>query len=298
MDGILPINKPVGITSRAAVERVSAWFGGIKAGHAGTLDPLAGGVLVIGLGAATRLLEYVQRMTKTYRATIRLGATSTTDDAAGTIVVCADARRPSEEEVRHALARLGGEIDQVPPDHSAVLVAGQRAFQLARKGMAVSLRPRRVRIDRTDLLGYDFPAVEIRVECGKGTYIRAIARDVGRHLGCGAYLTALTRTRIGSFELADAVNLENPPAPLHDHVLPMQAAVAELPAVRLPTDSLLRLHQGQSAAIAAEDSGHWARNATEVAVFDMEGSLAAIADWHPEQCQLTPRKVFIRSQVG
>ena len=169
----------------------------VKVGHAGTLDPLASGVLVVCVGAATRLIEYVQRMPKTYRARVRLGATSDTDDADGTIAEAIDPPIPGEADLRAVLASQVGVIEQVPPEFSAIKVAGERAYDLARAGREVVLKARPVTVHRVELLDYDWPRLELEVDCGAGTYIRSIARDVGQALGCGGLIEVLTRTKIG-----------------------------------------------------------------------------------------------------
>jgi len=168
--GLLVVDKPSGITSRAVVDRVQRWFPrGTKIGHTGTLDPLATGVLVLCVGAATRLTEYLQDMTKTYRARILLGSRSDTDDADGTITPVEGVTAPDRAAVEWGLSSLVGEIDQFPPAYSAAKMEGRRAYDLARRGQEVTLLPRRVRIDRIDVLCYDYPRLEIEVRCGKGT---------------------------------------------------------------------------------------------------------------------------------
>lgn len=209
MNGLLVIDKPAGMTSRDVVNRVQQWFPrGTKVGHTGTLDPLATGVLVICVGAATKLADVVQAMGKTYRSQFRLGATSDTDDADGTVTLVRDAVPPTEEAVRAALARFVGVVEQLPPAYSALKVAGRRAHDLARRGEAVELKPRPVRIDAVRLLDYEWPFVEVEVDCGKGTYIRSIARDLGAKLGCGGLVATLRRTRVGPFTAEQAIGLE------------------------------------------------------------------------------------------
>ena len=203
MNGLLNIDKPSGISSRAVVDLVARLLPRIKAGHAGTLDPLASGVLVVCVGSTTRLIESVQRMTKTYRTVIRLGARSETLDADGQVEVVENPRVPSEPEVRQALAGQVGEILQRPPEYSALKVKGQRAYRLARAGRVIDLEPRLVRIDRVELLSYQWPLLELEIACGGGTYIRSIARDVGEALACGGLVATLVRTRIGPFTVEE-----------------------------------------------------------------------------------------------
>src|SRR5262249_9674427 len=178
-DGLLVLDKPAGITSRSAVDRALRWFPRrTRLGHAGTLDPLATGVLVLCLGGATRLAEYVQRMGKTYTSTFVLGATSDTDDADGTVTPVPGAADPGRGAVAAALAGLVGTLEQVPPAFSAAKVTGRRAYDLARRGEEVPLRPRPVEVYGIDVLRYEYPFLDVEVRCGKGTYIRALARDL------------------------------------------------------------------------------------------------------------------------
>ena len=267
-NGLLVLDKPSGITSRDAVDRAAAWFPRkTKIGHAGTLDPLATGVLVLAVGPATRLIEYVQAMPKAYRTRVRLGATSDTDDADGTVTPTPAAAPVEEAAVRAALAAFLGEVEQVPPAYSAARVEGRRAYALARRGADVALAPRRVRIDRIDVREYCWPELELDVECGKGTYIRSIARDLGRAVGVGGYVTALRRLRIGPFTVEDAVPLEADAATACGKLLPLAAAVSGFPVVRATADEVRRLRNGQS--IPAPGAG-------EVAVLDEAGELVAV----------------------
>jgi len=290
MHGVLVLNKPTLMTSRQVVDRVEAWFPGVKAGHAGTLDPLATGVLIVCLGNACRLIEYVQRMQKSYHAGIRLGATSDTDDALGTVSPQPGARPPTEEEVRVVLGTFLGEIEQTPPAHSAARVDGQRAYDLARRGEEVELAPRRVRIDRIDLLHYAYPELELLIDCGKGTYIRSIARDVGARLGCGGYVKTLERRRIGPFSIEKALSLDASVSEAEAAVLPPDAAVAELPAVHLHADQIRRLCAGQAVPFPGVPSA-WASE-FEVAVNDAEGRLVAVGLLDAEKGEVRPLKVL------
>jgi tRNA pseudouridine55 synthase len=225
MDGLLVIDKPAGITSRAALNRVQRWFPrGTKVGHTGTLDPLATGVLVVCVGRATKLADRVQAMGKGYRATVRLGATSTTDDADGTVTEAPGAVPPARERVAAELARFVGTVLQLPPQVSALKVNGVRAHALVRRGQVVAVEPRPVRIDTCRLLAYDWPLVDIEVECGKGTYIRSIARDLGAALGVGGLVQALRRTRVGPFTAEQGVTLDATADEARRRLLPMAVA--------------------------------------------------------------------------
>ncbi len=206
--GLINANKPSGVTSRRIVDRVARLAGPAKVGHAGTLDPLASGVLVIGIGQATRLVEYVQRMPKTYRAEFLLGRTSTTEDVEGEITLLDDAPRPTLDELARAAGSLVGTIEQRPPAFSALKVEGRRAYALARAGQSVELAPRSVRIDRLEVTGYEYPTLSLEIECGSGTYVRSLGRDLAQRVGTGAVMSALVRTAIGPFEIASAVDVD------------------------------------------------------------------------------------------
>ena len=245
MIGILNLHKPSGITSRQVVDWVAALLPRVKVGHAGTLDPLASGVLIVCVGAATRLVECIQRMTKTYHAVILLGARSDTLDADGQVTAVESPRVPSEQEVHQATAGHVGMVAQLPPEFSALRVKGQRTYDLARAGQAVDLKPRLVRIDRAELLAYRWPRLELEIDCGAGTYIRSVARDVGETLGCGGLIEKLVRTRIGPFELetaADPMNLTR--ETLAEKLHPLLAAVPDLPVFSLSTAQGRGCHPG------------------------------------------------------
>lgn len=288
-DGILVLDKPAGITSRDAVDRAARWFPRrTRIGHTGTLDPLATGVLVLCLGSATRLTEYVQRMSKTYRSLFRLGATSDTDDADGEITPSRDAGDLGRKKLDAALASFAGTIEQVPPAYSAAKVAGRRAYALARKGEEVSLTPRSVRIDRIEVLRYAYPELEVEVWCGKGTYIRSLARDLGAKLGCGAYVQQLRRTRLGPFTADDAVNLGMDGDEVRSRLLPMACALSDLPRLVLGRYELERLRRGQTVSLPAP----FVVVPGEAGVFTDAGALVAIGDIDPTTCRVRPVKVL------
>lgn len=210
--GLLVIDKPAGMTSHDVVARVRRIMGTRRVGHAGTLDPMATGVLVLGLERATKLLGHLALDTKAYLATIRLGAATTTDDADGEVVSQTDASAVSEDAVRAGIGSLTGEIQQVPSAVSAVKVNGRRAYELARSGESVELAARPVTVSRFDVLalrrGEGTTELDVLVECSSGTYVRALARDLGEALGVGGHLGELRRTRVGPFGLATARTLE------------------------------------------------------------------------------------------
>lgn len=218
-NGIVLIDKPQGFTSHDAVARIRKLANTRKVGHAGTLDPMATGLLILGLGSSTRLLTFIVGLPKEYVATIRLGSSSNTDDAEGELLgfaPVAQLERVTDQLIAEGIIPLTGEIEQVPSTVSAIKVDGRRAYALARAGESVELSARAVNVHAFDILsisrgsleGNSFIDVEVRVECSSGTYIRALARDLGFKLGVGGHLTALRRTRIGSFHVTDAHNLE------------------------------------------------------------------------------------------
>lgn len=209
LDGIVAIDKPDGLSSAAAISRIKRLLPRkIKVGHAGTLDPFATGVLVVLIGRATKQCEAVMGQAKEYEATIKLGATTETDDRMAAEQPIDVTAPSSREAIQAACRQLTGEIMQLPPIYSALKLGGLRACDRVRAGETVTLQPRPVRIDAIELLSYDWPLARIRVACGRGTYIRAIARDIGQSLGVGGYLTALRRTRVGEFDLGNSIAID------------------------------------------------------------------------------------------
>ena len=237
-DGIVVVDKPGGMTSHDVVARVRRLAGTRRVGHGGTLDPMATGVLVIGVERATRLLTYVIGTAKSYTATVRLGAATMTDDAEGEVTARASVADLTETAVRQAATAFVGEIDQVPSSFSAIKVGGVRSYARARRGEEVDLPARRVTVDRFDVgeirrvddEGHPVFDVDVTVDCSSGTYIRALARDLGRRLGVGGHLTALRRTAVGRFALAEAVTLEQ----LAERTDPVSLPLAEAAARCLP----------------------------------------------------------------
>ncbi|MFL6130914.1 MAG: tRNA pseudouridine(55) synthase TruB [Mycobacteriales bacterium] len=248
--GLVVVDKPAGWTSHDVVARVRRIARTRRVGHAGTLDPMATGVLVLGVQRATKLLGHLALTDKGYAATVRLGQSTATDDADGEVTGGSSAAAVSPDAVRAGLAALTGAIEQVPSAVSAVKVAGRRAYARVRAGEEVALAPRRVTVSRLDLVAVRRPAPElldldVEVDCSSGTYVRALARDLGGALGVGGHLTALRRTRVGPFTLADAVTLEQL-AELADPVpVPLDAAVAAaFPRRDLDADGAARLGHG------------------------------------------------------
>jgi tRNA pseudouridine55 synthase len=289
MNGLLVIDKPTGMTSRDAVNRVQRWFPRrTKIGHTGTLDPLATGVLVVCIGQATRLADYVQAMGKSYASRFRLGATSTSDDADGTVTATPNATPPTRDQIDAALSRFIGVIEQVPPAVSALKVEGQRAHDLVRKGAEVKLAARPVHIDAIRVMGYEWPYLDVEVDCGKGTYIRSIARDLGAALGCGGLVQTLRRTRVGPFTAEQGVGLDADPVSLM--LLPMSAALAGMPKVCLNADEARRLRQGQRVPLTPASGGREPPEASVLIVLEEQGNLLGICV--VEGNQLKPQLVF------
>lgn len=209
MNGIIVLDKPLRITSAAAVNRVKRLLGGgIKVGHAGALDPLATGILLLLIGNATKSCEAMMNQPKRYEATIKLGAFTATDDADAPETAVPGACRPSREEIETASQKFVGTISQRPPAFSAIKIGGRAAYKSARSGRPIDLTPRDVRVDAIAILSWSWPELKVRIDCGRGTYIRAIARDLGEALKTGGYLTELRRTRIGPFDISQAVSLQ------------------------------------------------------------------------------------------
>ena len=247
--GLVVVDKPGGLTSHDVVARVRRLAGTRKVGHAGTLDPMATGVLVLGVGRATRLLGHLMLTEKAYDATVRLGVSTTTDDAEGELVAAVPAGGLGEAEVRAAFADLTGEIEQVPTAVSAIKVDGKRAYQRVRDGEDVALRARPVTVHELAVLRLtptgDHLDVDVRVRCSSGTYVRALARDAGAALGVGGHLTGLRRTRVGPFGLDHARTLEELAEDLH--LLPIaEAARAGFPSVDLDDQQAADVRVGRA----------------------------------------------------
>jgi tRNA pseudouridine55 synthase len=293
LTGFLVLNKPSGPTSRALVDRVVRWIPGLKVGHAGTLDPLATGVLIVCIGSATRLVEMVQELPKSYRTKIRLGGRSDTLDAQGPIAFERTPRVPSGGEVDQAVAAHVGEVAQTPPVYSAVKIKGRRSHELARAGRPIQPGPKLVRIDRIAVLGYEWPDLELEIDCGSGTYIRSIARDLGEALGCGAYVTALVRTRIGEFTLEQAVDPDTlSVGSIAAHLRPLLAAVPSLPRVVLGAHCLDAIGHGRRLT-TAHDLPEMVLPGGDVALIDQAGNLVALGTHNPDEGWIQPTKVLM-----
>ena len=298
--GWLVLDKPVGMTSTQAVGAVRRIYDARKAGHAGTLDPLATGVLPIALGEATKTVPYAVDGTKHYRFTVRWGAATDTDDAEGEIVATSEAR-PNREAIEALLPSFTGEILQTPPAFSAIKIGGARAYDLAREGETVELQPRPVRIETLALL--DMPAPDtamLEARCGKGTYVRALARDMGRTLGCLGHLVALRRTLVAPFHEAQAVTLEILEAAAADGgeeallrlLQPIEAALQDLAELSVGQNDAARLLRGQTILIRGRD----APASTGPTYATCKGHLIAVG--RIEKGELHPIRVFNFGNTG
>lgn len=258
MHGVLLVDKPAGPSSNKVLQRAKSLLAAGKAGHAGTLDPLATGLLIVLLGEATKFAGLLLDQDKEYLATLRLGETTSTGDAEGEVL----RTRPvevDEHAVRQALGRFRGATEQLPPMHSALKRDGVPLYRLARQGVAVERSPRPVRIDEIEAVRLALPEVAVRVRCSKGTYVRTLAEDIGEVLGCGAHLRALRRTGSGGFRVEDAVTLDAlhalPAAERHARLLPLGVLVADLPRAALDAAAEARLRRGQSLQISGLAEG-------------------------------------------
>ena len=292
--GWLCLDKPAGMTSTEAVSRVRRITHARKVGHGGTLDPLATGVLPIAMGEATKTVAYAMEGRKHYRFTARLGEARTTDDAEGEVVATSD-RRPTSAEIEAALPSFVGLIEQVPPSFAAIKVEGERAYDLARRGEAVQLPPRTVRVDRFDLLERPDPDhATFELLCGRGTYVRALVRDLGVKLGCLGHVMALRRLRVGPFREDDAISLGALEQLVADDalpqtLLPVGIALGDLPALALTQPQVDRLCAGQTIRVAPGLlAGEPDADATVRAM--AAGRMVALARLHGGE--LSPVRVF------
>jgi tRNA pseudouridine55 synthase len=274
VSGLLVLDKPPGMTSRQAVNVVERLAKPARTGHAGTLDPLATGVLAVAVGAATRLIGYVQQMPKRYTGTFLLGRSSETEDLEGEVVELADARVPSEEQVRAAAAGFVGRIMQRPSAYSAIKIAGRRSYELARRGRPTELAARPIDIYGIDVISYRYPELVLDVACGSGTYIRALGRDLAESLGTAAVMSALRRTAIGNYRIESAIDpRELGEETWRERLLPEITAVERLPRIELSPSEVRRIQTGlrivrsDLAAIAA---------GTEVVAVNSTGTLVGI----------------------
>lgn len=289
ISGVLVVDKPIGLTSHDVVQIVRKGTNIRRAGHTGTLDPRASGVLVILIGPAVRLSEYVSASDKRYQAIVRLGASTDTYDADGRITSSAPVNI-SEEQFEESLTQFIGEIEQVPPPYSAVKVKGRKAYEMAREGEEVDLQPRKIKVYNLELLEWAPPEAVIDVYCSSGTYVRSLAHDLGNVLGCGAHLVGLRRTKSGRFTLRDAVPLRRlrdsfEAGNWYQYLIPAAEALSDWPAVELGIDQVEAIRHGHRVAADAGVTG-WSRGISE------QGELVALMEIDPATQEWQPRKVF------
>ncbi len=294
ISGVLVVDKPVGLTSHDVVQIVRKGTNIRRAGHTGTLDPRASGVLVILVGPAVRLSEYVSASDKRYQAVVRLGASTDTYDADGRIVSTSPVDKINEEQFEEALQTFVGEIEQVPPPYSAVKIKGRKAYEMAREGEEIDLAPRRIKVYSLELLEWAPPEAVIDVYCSSGTYVRSLAHDLGEKLGCGAHLIGLRRTKSGRFTLRDAVPLRRLRESFEDgnwyqFLIPAAEALSDWPAIELTQDQVEAIRHGHR--VSSED-GAIAKDVTMVRGVSEQGELVALLEYVPETNEWQPKKVF------
>jgi len=294
--GWVVLDKPTGMTSTQAVTVVKRLFAAKRAGHAGTLDPLASGALPIALGEATKTVPFVMNGRKTYRFTVRWGEERDTDDAEGRVVATSDSR-PTADAISALLPRFTGTIAQVPPQFSAIKISGERAYDIAREGAAVPLQPRPVEIHRLSLVQSSDPEhAEFEAECGKGAYVRALARDMGRLLGCFGHVETLRRMQVAPFTASHMISLAQLEALCHraahgeaslaDALLPVETALDDIPALAVSRADAARLQRGQAVLLRGRD----APVLSGIVYVKASGQLVALAE--VDRGEIVPKRVF------
>jgi tRNA pseudouridine55 synthase len=273
MFGILNIFKPTGVTSRDCVNIIQRITRPEKVGHAGTLDPMAQGVLLVAIGQAVRLVDWMHELPKSYVAEFELGKTSESADTETPVSILENCKTPSFEELQTASLQFKGRIQQTPPTYSAVKIGGKRAYNLARKGVEVIVPPRQVEVHRLDILEYSPPNFKLHVQCGSGTYMRSLGRDLARVVNSDAIMTALLRTQVGPFDSQCAVPIQslNSNEDVLKHIQPPGNAIPHVPRVELNEQEMGRIMQGQPVSIATPFPKH-----SQVAAFDRDGHLRSL----------------------
>lgn len=274
VNGILLLNKPIGMTSNDALQRVKWLFRAQKAGHTGSLDPLADGLLPLCFGNATKISAYLLDADKRYWARVRLGETTATADAEGEVLERREVGDLDSARIEAVLAEFRGEISQMPPMYSALKHNGERLYNLARQGIEVEREPRIVQIHELRLVGVNLPDIEIEVHCSKGTYIRTLAEDIGKRLGCGGHVVALRRTGVGPYGAEAMVSMEQVEEAaqagseaMDGLLLPLESAVGHWPAVQLTADSAFYLKSGQPVLVPKAPTEGWVRIYDEISRF-------------------------------
>jgi tRNA pseudouridine55 synthase len=293
IDGILIVNKPGGMTSFGVVARLKRLSKEKRVGHAGTLDPIATGVLPICFGQATRITQFLTNSSKTYSAQIELGVTTDTFDRQGKISERRDTSGITMARIEEALATFRGAIDQTPPAFSALKQGGRRSYELARAGIPVKLKSRRVEITKLELTSCELPLIEVNVDCSKGTYIRSLANDIGQYLGCGAYLKNLVRLRCGPFPIEDALSLDEVEDAFHKDawkgiIHPIDSPLSNWKAIIVSRKNELDIRNGCPILLneGCQFSDEYCR------AYDLDGNFLAVLHLIPEKHLWHPEKVF------
>ncbi len=294
ISGALVVDKPVGMTSHDVVQAIRNGTGLRRAGHTGTLDPRASGVLVILVGPAVRLSEYVSASDKRYQAIIRLGGSTDTFDAEGLVTLTKDPVSVTEAQFEEALKTFVGEIEQTPPPYSAVKVQGRKAYEMAREGEQVELAPRKITVHHLEVLEWTPPEVVIDVHCSSGTYVRSLANDLGVMLGCGAYLIGLRRTKSGRFSLRDSVPLRKLQEAFtagnwYQYLIPAAEALGDWPAIELSPDEVEGVRHGHRVKVVGDPTE------TKVRGVSTQGELVALMEITVNEDgtrEWQPKKVF------
>lgn len=293
LNGILLLDKPHGVSSNAALQKVKRLYKARKAGHTGSLDPIATGLLPICFGEATKISAYLLDANKSYWVRIRLGITTTTADAEGEVVETRPVTTPSPALLESVLIPLRGTIEQIPPMYSALHHQGRRLYELAREGVVVERKPRTITIHRLEAILINGDEIELEVDCSKGTYVRSLVEDIGSALGCGAHVTALRRTGAGPFRAEGMVTMEalleqaDDLERLDARLLPIDAALATWPRVLLSSDAAYYLKQGQAVVVPkAPTSGL-------VALYEQDGGFLGVGQIQDDG-RIAPRRLFMR----
>ena len=296
ISGWLIVDKPAGMTSTSVVNKVRWALAAKKAGHAGTLDPEATGVLAVALGEATKTVPFITDALKAYRFTVRLGQRTNTDDAEGEVIASSDAR-PGDDEIKEALHGFVGEIQQVPPQFSAVKIDGERAYKRARDGETMEIEPRPLWVEELVMTGRpDADHVELEMTCGKGGYVRSIARDLGEALGCHGHVLKLRRIWSGPFEAEDGITIEQIDAlakttELDDRLLPLEVGLAELPELKCTAEGAARLRNGNPGMVIPGEVDYG-----DEAWASFEGRAVAVGVF--KGGELHPNRVFVQPAAG
>lgn len=296
INGILILDKPIGLTSNAALQRVKRLFGAAKAGHTGSLDPLASGVLPICFGEATKFSQFLLDADKGYQVTIKLGVRTDSSDAEGEIVAIKSTAHVTEEQIRKQLKTFEGEIDQIPSMFSAIKHNGQPLYKLARQGIEVERAARRIRIDHIELVSFKGRELKLDIACSKGTYIRTIADDLGEQLGCGGHVIELRRSKAGPYNLGDSITLgaleelisNGGHEALDQRLLPLSSCVVDFPELQLTESNAYYLRQGQAVQIANIPTEGW------VQIHHQDGEFIGVGEILDDG-RVAPRRLVVNS---